>query len=455
MQTKIAQRRWGDLATTLLKPEAILEWVDAAGRHQERIDGPVTVGSSSQCAICIDDATVSRIHLELDPRDDGVWVRDLNSRNGVYCERVRIMHGRVHDGAFLLVGDTEIRIRQAPASSPTGLWPSAQFGPLLGQSVVMRDLFQRLERFARSQATVLIHGETGTGKELVAQAIHEHSSRKDGPFLIVDCGAIQENLLEAELFGHTRGAFSGATTERDGAFIEADGGTLFLDEVGEIPLNMQSKLLRAIESRMVRRLGENQHTKVDVRFVCASHRDLREMVNLGTFREDLYFRMAVLVVEVPPLRERREDIAMLVKHFMPVPGQAGHMNEQLAAELTRRTWSGNVRELRNTTERAMALGWREALDGTESRPSRASLAPGPGVGGAIRGGGGVGGAASVFPAAMLLGGFAELRRRATELWEREYLTGLLARNHGNSAKAAVEAAISRSYLWKAMARHGM
>ncbi len=314
----------------------------------------------------------------------------------------------------------------------------------------MRDLFMRLEQFAKSEATVLIQGETGTGKELVAQAIHEHSPRKGGPFVVVDCGAIQENLLESELFGHTRSAFSGATHDRDGAVLDADGGTLFLDEIGEIPLGMQSKLLRVIESRSVKRIGENKYTKVDVRFVCATHRNLREMVNLGTFREDLYFRIAVLSVLVPPLRERPEDIGILLKHFMPSPGAAGAMDRALAEELTSRRWEGNVRELRNVAQRAMAHGWREALDRLETPAAPPRLDDG----GAANKGPRVG-PANGLPAGLLEGSYAQAKRQMWEWWERAFVTELLTRHHGDAKKAAAEAVMSKSYLWKVMKRCGV
>ena len=197
------------------------------------------------------------------------------------------------------------------------LWPGPQFGRLIGPSVKMRELFARLARIARAPASVLIEGETGTGKELVARAIHDASPRAGRPFVVIDCGALPENLLDAELFGHARGAFTGAVAARAGAFESAEGGTVFLDEIGELPLGVQPKLLRVLESRAVRRLGENDHRPVDVRVLSATHRDLRTMVNSRAFREDLYFRLAVLPVRVPPLRERPGDIIALAQHFLP------------------------------------------------------------------------------------------------------------------------------------------
>ena len=224
----------------------------------------------------------------------------------------------------------------------------------------MRQLFARLFRLAQSTATVLVEGETGTGKELVARAIHDASARAGEPFVVIDCGAMPESLLEAELFGHVKGAFTGATDSRPGAIEAAHGGTVFLDEIGELPVSMQPKLLRVLESRSVRRLGEPIHRSIDVRFVAATHRDLRTMVDSRTFREDLYYRLAVVPVTIPPLRDRPGDIASLVRHFLRDPADALFRPEMLL-KLTSRPWFGNVRELRNFVERAAALGPDEAL----------------------------------------------------------------------------------------------
>src|SRR5687767_3634118 len=259
------------------------------------VERPVVAGASPDADLVIDDPLASRVHVELEPRPDGLWARDLGSTNGTFIDGVRVECGRASAGSAIRIGETDLRV-ELEASSQRELWPEGRFGALVGRSVKMRELFATLARIAPSDSAVLVHGETGTGKEVVSRAIHDASPRSGGPFVIVDCGALAESLLEAELFGHTKGAFTGAATARAGAIEEAHGGTLFLDEIGELPLALQPKLLRALESRTIRRLGETAYRKVDVRFIAATHRGLLDMVATGDFREDLYFRLAVLPV---------------------------------------------------------------------------------------------------------------------------------------------------------------
>jgi transcriptional regulator with GAF, ATPase, and Fis domain len=310
----------------------------------------------------IDDPTVSRVHAELQFRDDGIWVRDLASRNGTYVQGVRVEGAQLTEGAKLRLGAAVVTV--ALGTQPaTEAFPRDRFERLLGRSHAMKKLFARLDRAARTDATVLVLGETGTGKELVAESIHRASARRDRPFVVVDCGALHASLLESELFGHVRGAFTGASSDRLGAFEAAQGGTLFLDEIGEVPLELQPKLLRALEARTVRRLGETRVRTVDVRIVAATHRDLARSVAEGSFREDLYFRLAVLTVRVPPLRERLDDLPLLMESFEAGPDL---LSREHLAELRTRRFPGNVRELRNYVERATAFGieeqeldWRE------------------------------------------------------------------------------------------------
>jgi DNA-binding NtrC family response regulator len=280
----------------------------------------------------------------------------------------------------------------------------------------------------KADGTVLIQGESGTGKELVARAVHEASARAEGPFVVVDCGALPESLLESELFGHARGAFTGAGEARVGAVEAANGGTVFLDEIGELPLGMQPKLLRVLESRAVRRLGETQHRAVDVRFISATHRDLREMVNNRAFREDLYFRLAVLPLRVPALRERPDDIPPLLTKFLHAEARA-RLDPMVMAEILGRPWLGNVRELRNFAERVLAFGPSDALE-MDARP------PGPAA------------ARATGPTT-----YAEARERALDEFERAFVRELLARHQGNVAVAAQAAQMNRSYLHRLIARH--
>jgi DNA-binding NtrC family response regulator len=419
-----------------MRRDPIIQWSEDGGdAHDQVIKERVIVGTAPSSDVVLVDRAVSRLHAELEPRDDGLWIRDLGSRNGTFLEGIRVVAARVPHGGRVQLGRTEITVRYATEPTPVELWPTNAFGGLVGQSVAMRALFARLSRVAQSQATVLIEGETGTGKELAAKAIHDASPRAEGPFVVIDCGALPENLLEAELFGHAKGAFTGALGSRLGAIEEADGGTVFLDEIGELPLNMQPKLLRVLESRMVRRLGETQHRTVDVRFISATHRDLRSMANNHAFREDLYFRLAVLPVTVPPLRERLGDLPLLIEHLLPEAAR-GTVSADLLRELAGRPWLGNVRELRNFLERAATLGAPEALElaGRHAAPSDEAWCP-------------------KLPRQMLELPLRELRERVVERMEREYLAQLLERCDRNVAKGAELAGLNRTYLYRLMAKH--
>jgi transcriptional regulator with GAF, ATPase, and Fis domain len=311
----------------------------------------------------------------------------------------------------------------------------------------MRELFDTLSRLAASDATVLIQGETGTGKELVAQAIHEASPRADAPFAIVDCGALPENMLEAELFGHAKGAFTGATASRAGAIEAANGGTVFLDEVGELPLAMQPKLLRAIEARSVRRLGESQHRKVDVRFLSATHRDLREMVNAGGFREDLYFRLAVVPLAVPPLRTRLDDVPLLIERLLPPSAHA--LSEELAREASARPWFGNVRELRNFVDRAVILGTARAR-ALDAPTPRASVPPPPPTESASERP-----EQPAYPVIPFERPFKDIREAWVSHLEREYIRELLARHGRDTAAVARAAGLERGYVYRLMKKHDL
>jgi transcriptional regulator with GAF, ATPase, and Fis domain len=309
----------------------------------------------------------------------------------------------------------------------------------------MRELFARLAKIAPTDSSVLIQGETGTGKELVARAIHEASPRAEQPFVIVDCAALPEDLLEAELFGHTKGAFTGAVNARPGAIEAADGGTVFLDEIGELPLSVQPKLLRVLESRQVRRVGEPTHRQVDVRFICATHRDLKTMVNANAFREDLYFRLAVLVVSIPSLREHADDIPVLVDHL--IPGGLEALTPETMRELVTKPWLGNVRELRNFLERARALGPQEALAMSSEQQAAASAGATPPPAGPAD-------AAGWVPVSLARS-YKEAREEWLDWLEREYFRRLLARHDRNVAEAAREAGVDRTYVYRLIRRHDL
>ncbi len=449
---------------TRLNPLALTEqsrsqprvtWVDAAGKHDAVIDGKVLLGSAPGSGIVVGDPTISRLHAELEAKQDGLWVRDLGSRNGTFVDGLQVLGARVPDRGKIRLGSTELVVDYNPTQRRNiEIWPTAGFGKLVGTSVAMRELFATLARLAPMDAAVLVTGETGTGKELVARAIHDASPRASKPFVVVDCAALPENLLDAELFGHTRGAFTGAVNARAGAIESAEGGTVFLDEIGELPISMQPKLLRVLESHTVRRLGEHTHRNVDVRFLSATHRDLLTMVNANEFREDLYFRLAVLPVHVPALRLRKEDIEPLVTHFLRSSGGPSHVPAELMRELLTRPWRGNVRELRNFVDRARALGATEALamssqrdiiaapevSAASSAPSATSSNPPPTT-------------TSLRDARMFEQAYKDFRETWIDSGEKEYVRRLLLRHDRNVAAAAREAEVDRTYIYRLIRKH--
>jgi transcriptional regulator with GAF, ATPase, and Fis domain len=411
-------------------------WTDARGAQSSVIEQRMVVGSAPEVDLVIADPTVSRLHAELDPREDGLWVRDLGSRNGTIVDGIQVLGARVPEGGVIRLGGTRLAVSSPDEPVAVDLWPDEQFGQLRGRSAVMRELFARLAKVAALDAPVLLQGETGTGKELAARALHDASPRADRPFIIVDCGALPENLLEAELFGHARGAFTGAVASRAGAFEVGHEGTVFLDEIGELPLAMQPKLLRVLESQTVRRLGETQHRSVNFRLISATNRNLRELVNVGAFREDLYFRLAVVPVTVPPLRAHVEDIPLLVEQFRA--GRGDHVaSEETLRQLAQRPWLGNVRELRNFVEQALAFGAREAL---ALLPGAAADRSGP---------------AAALPPVPLDRPFKDVREEWMNHLERQYVSGLLERHAGNVTAVAEAAGLDRTYVHRLIKKHDL
>jgi two-component system, NtrC family, response regulator GlrR len=423
-------------ARGVVRRQPHIVWRDAEGDHDATLANPMLVGSAGRADLIISDTKVSRLHAEFDPREDGLWIRDLGSRNGTYVDGVQVIAARVPDSGRIQMGTTVIRVDSA-VEMRVDIWPHQRFGSLVGQSIPMRELFAKLDRVAKLESTVLIVGETGTGKELAASAIHERSPRANKPFVVVDCAALPEPLLESELFGHAKGAFTGATSARVGAIEDAAGGTLFLDEIGELPAGMQPKLLRALESRSIRRLGETAYRPIDVRFVSATHRDLRAMVNAGAFREDLYFRLAVLPIALPPLRQRMDDVALLIERFCPDEPPA--RKREILREALDRSWLGNVRELRNFVERALAFGTQQAV--AMSEPMGSATSP-PRTQPSLET------RSSRFDAL-----FEKPLRDFREELEREYVRRLLARFEGNASSASQAAGIDRTYIYRLLRKH--
>jgi DNA-binding NtrC family response regulator len=312
----------------------------------------------------------------------------------------------------------------------------------------MRRLFALVPRIAASEASVLIGGETGTGKTVLARAIHDASPRAAGPFVVVDCGSIPPTLIESVLFGHDRGAFTGAHAARAGAFESAAGGTVFLDEIGELPLDLQPKLLRVLEARQVQRIGEVEPVDVDVRFIAATHRDLHDLVARGAYRSDLFYRLGVVTLTVPPLRERRGDIPGLVSQFYRELAGGAEPPAELLCAFARMDWPGNVRELRNAVERAVVLGDAAPEDPEpDPRPPRAGAGPGPGPGDlcdAVRID------TDAFDPELA---FRAAKAEAIARWERWYIRELLRHTGGNLSAAARVAQSDRSHLRRLAQRY--
>jgi len=334
--------------------------------------GPVArIGSGKACDFVLRDPTVSRSHLVLRIEDNSIRVLDTGSRNGTTVDGVRIRDAYARPDSSIGLGQSTICLRMLREVIELPLFSGEEFGLLIGRSVSMRRLFALLERVSPTDTTVLIEGETGTGKELVAAAVHHASARRRRPFIVFDCSSVSPALIESELFGHERGAFTGALRERIGCFEAAHNGTLFLDEIGELPLELQSKLLRAIETRAVVRVGSNTPRPADVRIIAATNRSLANEVERGRFREDLYYRLAVVPVHLPPLRERLDDIPLLVRHFEAAWRARESPPPPLSDEVIRRfsfhSWPGNVRELRNKVDMMLALGLRD-LPCTDPEP---------------------------------------------------------------------------------------
>ena len=400
--------------------------------------------------LIINDPEVSRIHFEITSAAHGFRLTDLESTNGTVVDGYLTGDIYLKAGSRIEVGQTLIVFEPLDEVSTVPAADEAKFGPMVGRTPAMRELFAILQRAAPSQFTLLVEGESGVGKELVAEAVHDASPRAKGPFVVVDCAAVPPSLLESEFFGHEKGAFTGAQDRRIGSLEQANGGTLFLDEIGELPLTLQPKLLRALEKREIRRLGGSRTTKLDVRIVAATNRDLAREVNRGTFRDDLYYRLAVLRVVVPPLRDRREDIRLLAEHFVRSTfdddvASADRFIQSTSdadwAALAAQNWPGNVRELRNTIERSIVLGGIGRGLTASAAPSRTS-------------------AAVTSTEALECGihvdlsqPFQEARAAVLAEFEKAYTEKMLELHDGKVLRAAAASGIDRAYFRRILRRH--
>ncbi len=404
------------------------------------------IGSHPSNDVVLDDRAVSRFHCQLTRSEQGWTVSDSGSMNGTTVNGVRIRDADLpRPGCRIELGDSALRLQELGPEAIEEVPTWSSFGDLFGESMAMRQLFSVLDRVAKSESTVLIEGESGTGKELAAMEIVRRGPRAGGPFIIVDCSSISPNLIESELFGHVRGSFTGAEKSRTGAFEAANGGTIFLDEIGEMPVEMQPKLLRALEAREVRRAGENDPRKIDVRVIAATNRRLEREVNAGRFREDLYFRLGVVTVRMPPLRKRLQDIPMLIQVILRSLNaeEALHLfTPEVVDDMSRYEWPGNVRELRNYVERAVVL---DHAPPASERPSGQSFGPteaatAPGIGGP--------------PAnSDITIPFRTAKEAVIGEFERAYLRALLDWAGGNVSKAARKAKMDRMYLYRLLQRY--
>ena len=403
-----------------------------------------TIGSGRQNDLVIADTTISKRHCEISAEEGGYRITDLGSTNGTYVQGVRITSAYLNPGSEFQIGKTQLVFcplleeREIPLSS------CESFGAMLGRSTARRRICHLAETYAPTDATIMITGETGTGKEIMAEEIHKHSRRAKRPFIVIDCAAMAKDLIESELFGHVKGSFTGANADREGAFEHADGGTVFLDEIGDLAPELQPKLLRVLEKREIRRVGDNRVRKIDVRIICATNRRLDEEVNAGRFREDLFYRLSVVRLELPPLRRRRDDIPLIAKRFITdIHGplamkQVLHFDETMEI-LKRHDWPGNVRELRNLIEVAFLaakppvdlsafLGLGRFIPATMKEDETATYADKP---------------------------FKDAKNELIDDFERKYVKDLLDRNENNVSQSARAAGIERAYLQRLMKKYGI
>ncbi len=401
------------------------------------------IGSGMNVDLKLDDSAASRRHCEIKVDEHGYNICDLESTNGTFVNGVRIASAFLNPGAELNIGNTKIVFCPLEEARELQISPSDSFGTVVGHSVAMRRVFYIAETYAPTDAPILITGETGTGKEIIAEEIHRHSPRATKPFVVIDCAALAKDLIESELFGHVKGAFTGAASDRPGAFEYANGGTVFLDEIGDLAPELQPKLLRVLEKREIRRVGTNAIQKIDVRIICATNRRMDLEVNEGRFREDLFYRLCVVNLELPPLRRRKEDIPLLARKFVSDLHGADALEEiadfDASMEVLRRhEWPGNVRELRNLIDRAFYSPSRPIdltaclnlgrLGRMPEKPQGATL-------GELK-----------DDATIGMRPFKEEKASLVDDFERKYILKLLKRNEGNISKSAREAGIERAYL---------
>ncbi|HWO19329.1 MAG TPA: sigma 54-interacting transcriptional regulator [Kofleriaceae bacterium] len=469
-----------DRGPTLHLRRCTLQSIDDGTQEWAFDKEEIRIGSMDDNDVVLSDDTVSRYHCKIVQEDSGYVLLDQRSTNGTFVNKVRVREAFLKPGSIVSVGQSQLRFNALEEEVEIVPSRSDRCAGLIGGNARMREIYAIIEKIAPTATTVVIDGETGTGKEVVAQAIHSLSPRQKNDLVVFDCGAVPPNLIESELFGHEKGSFTGAMMTRQGLFEQADGGTLFLDELGELPLDLQPKLLRALEQREVRRVGSTKAAKVDVRIIAATNRNLEEEVRAGRFRQDLFYRLSVVRLHLPALRERADDIPLLVNHFL----ETGAYNKLGSGEprvtavardavvaLQTYPWPGNVRELVNVIERAVSFCDSQLLQ-LADLPDYVRAAKAPpggrlgGIGQARRAGAGGSGGHPIVPMSasaptptppeeLLAEGvtFKDAKERWVAAFERDYILQLLRRHSGNISHAARAADIDRKYFRKLMKKY--
>ena len=437
--------RWEEQSTklTLLKCKLTVVAGDAKGKEFVLSQPVIRVGTKKENEIVLKDETMSRIHFEIHQTKDGYALKDAESLNGTFINGIRVKEAFLTSGAVIHAGKTEMKF--LPLDETIEILPSkkTKFVNMIGGSIAMRRIYTIIEKVAPTDVTVIVEGESGTGKELIASAVHEKSKRNKKPFVVFDCSAVAENLIESELFGHEKGSFTGATGLRQGAFELAEGGTIFLDEIGELTLDLQPKLLRVLESRTIKRVGGDRPLNVDVRVVAATNRNLEAEVKKGNFREDLFYRLNVVPVYLPPLRKRKEDIQMLVEAFIEDHNKTNHdrtvdgVHPAALDVLLNYDWPGNVRELKNTMSRIFSF-MENPVIAVDDIPERIRL--------------------PIAKAELDIRedlGFKDAKEQWIASFEKQYLAEILKRNNYNISAAAKEAGIDRKSVQRLVRKYNL
>ncbi len=449
-----------DRATTRQLRKAKLVVVDGAQKGKEFVvaKSKTYVGRSTVNDITIQDTSISSTHFELRAEEDGFLLRDLGSTNGTLLGGCRVREIYLAPDVTFRAGNTTFRVLPSEEVVEIPLSQEEHFQGVIGRSVPMREVFAMLAKVAPSELTCLIEGDTGTGKERIARAIHDASRRAKKPYVVLDCSSIPKDLMESYVFGHEKGAFTGAVSQNKGAFEQANGGTLFMDEIGELDITLQPKLLRVLENREFKRVGGTQTIRTDVRVIAATNRDLRTMVNDGLFREDLYFRLGVINLMLPSLAERREDIPLLVEAFLADTASRRpdlptmRMTADAMDMLMSYAWPGNVRELRNVIERAANLANPPAILRSDLHLSGSiSMGVSPPARSV---------AVSDDPNTSLISVDLDLDYKAgkqvvLEQYERDYLTKLIGEFEGNISQASKHAGLTRFHLRELLKKHDL